>query len=82
MKSITYGEVSIQRIVEIIAENVKKGHPGEYSVIIGTDSQNFDKTKIVLVIAVLQQSKGGFFFYDITKINKIKLWGYLWNIEI
>lgn len=72
MKSITYGDVDLHKIVEIIADNVNKGHNyGEYQVIIGTDSQNFDITKIVLVIAVLQHSKGGFFFYDISKVNKI-----------
>ena len=71
MRSITYGEVSIQRIVEIIDNYVSKNPHGEYQVIVGTDSQNFDKTKIVLVIAVIEKRKGGIFFYEITRVNKI-----------
>lgn len=70
MKSITYGEVTMRQIVEIISDKVKN-NPNNYSVIIGTDSQNFDKTKIVLVIAVLEESKGGFFFYEVTNVNRI-----------
>lgn len=72
MQSFTYGTVDMDRITEIIAENVTKGHSEEYQVVIGTDSQNFDKTKIVLVIAVIQHGKGGFFFYDISKVTKIR----------
>ena len=70
MKSITYGEVTMRQIVEIISDKVKN-NPNNYSVIIGTDSQNCDKTKIVLVIAVLEESKGGFFFYEVTNVNRI-----------
>ena len=36
------------------------------SVIIGTDSQNFADTKMVSVIAVICESHGGIFFYEIT----------------
>lgn len=71
MKSFTYGEVSINDIVRIIDKQVSKNPHSEYQVIVGTDSQNFDITKIVLVIAVIEKSKGGFFFYDITKVNRI-----------
>lgn len=71
MRSITYGEVSIQRIVEIIDNYVSKNPHNEYQVIVGTDSQNFDKTKIVLVIAVIEKRKGGIFFYEITNVTKI-----------
>lgn len=71
MRSITYGEVDMPRIVEIIENYVSKCPESEYQVIVGTDSQNFDHTKIVLVIAVLQVSKGGIFFYEISHINKI-----------
>lgn len=71
MKSITYGDVTITDIVKIIDEYVSKNPHNEYQVIVGTDSQNFDITKIVLVIAVIQISKGGIFFYEISKVNKI-----------
>lgn len=71
MRSITYGDVSIKEIVKIIEKCVSNNPHSEYQVIIGTDSQNFDKTKVVLVIAVLEASKGGIFFYDITRVKKI-----------
>ena len=71
MRSITYGEVSMERIVEIIDGYVSKNPHSEYQVIVGTDSQNFDKTKIVLVIAVIEKRKGGIFFYEITNVTKI-----------
>lgn len=71
MKSITYGDVTIPDIVKIIDEYVEKNPHNEYQIIVGTDSQNFDKTKIVLVIAVIQASKGGIFFYDISRVDKI-----------
>lgn len=37
------------------------------SIIVGTDSQNFDSTKIVSVICVLAEGKGGIFFYRVSK---------------
>lgn len=71
MKSITYGDVDLDRIVQIIDDLVST-HPNDnYQIIVGTDSQNFDKTKIVVVIAVIRESKGGIFFYDITKVDRI-----------
>lgn len=71
MRSLTYGEVTIPEIVKIVEKYVSKNPNGEYQIIVGTDSQNFDHTKIVLVIAILQVSKGGIFFYEISRINKI-----------
>ena len=70
MTSPTYGEVSIDRIADIIREKVTE-KPGEYNVMIGTDSQNFDKTKMVLVIALHDVGRGGIFFYEIQRVNKI-----------
>jgi predicted RNase H-related nuclease YkuK (DUF458 family) len=71
MKSITYGDVDIKQIVNIIDELVSKNPMDEYQVVVGTDSQNFDKTKIVVVIALIRKSKGGIFFYDVTRVNRI-----------
>ena len=44
-----------------------KEHSQEISIIIGTDSQNFDETKVVSVICVLAVGHGGIFFYRITR---------------
>lgn len=71
MKSITYGDVDIKQIVNIIDELISKNPMDEYQVVVGTDSQNFDKTKIVVVIALIRKSKGGIFFYDVTRVNRI-----------
>jgi predicted RNase H-related nuclease YkuK (DUF458 family) len=71
MKSITYNEVSTDEIVEIIAKHTQKYNTDENRVIIGTDSQNFCKTKIVIVIALHTVGKGGIFFYDILNVPRI-----------
>ena len=44
-----------------------KDRSQEISIIIGTDSQNFDVTKIVSVICVLAAGHGGIFFYRISR---------------
>ena len=70
MKSHTYGNVGITDVARIIAERAAEaGH--EYNVMIGTDSQNFDDTKVVVVIALHDVGHGGIFFYDITHVRRI-----------
>lgn len=72
MKSITYGEVTLNEIAHIIADKVGNDHTGgEYNLIIGTDSQNFSDTKIVVVVALQHVGHGGVFFYDITRVRRI-----------
>jgi predicted RNase H-related nuclease YkuK (DUF458 family) len=71
MNSLTYGKVDMKRIVEIVDKMVLDNPLDEFQIVIGTDSQNFDKTKIVAVIAVIEVGKGGIFFYDVTKIGRI-----------
>lgn len=71
MKSMTFGEVTMKQIVDIIENKVNERPYSNFQVIVGTDSQNFDKTKIVLVIALIEESKGGIFFYEITNVKKI-----------
>ena len=70
MISLTHGVVSIDSIANIIRNDVKL-HPGEYRVTIGTDSQNFDETKVVVVIAVHRVGRGGYFFYDVSHVRRI-----------
>lgn len=70
MRSPTLGEVSIPKIAEVIRDRVTS-QSGEYNVMIGTDSQNFDKTKMVLVVALHHVGHGGIFFYEIQHVNKI-----------
>lgn len=72
MNSPTYGKVSLQKIVEIIRDYISKSPDSEYEITIGTDSQNFNRTKIVKVIAVHKVGGGGIFFYDIIYLPLIK----------
>lgn len=70
MISPTYGNVSLDEIVRIIQRKVESAE-GEYNLMIGTDSQNFDTTKVVVVIALHHVGRGGIFFYDITNVRRI-----------
>lgn len=70
MQSITYGEVSMAEVVRIICDKVQDDS-NEYNVVVGTDSQNFDKTKVVVVIALHEVGHGGIFFYDVFHVKRI-----------
>jgi len=70
MVSPTLGQVTLPEIAEIIRQKVSST-TGEYNVMIGTDSQNFDKTKIVVVVALHHVGHGGIFFYEISRIRRI-----------
>ena len=71
MISQTYGRVTMDQIAEILIDRAKKDPAGEYNLVIGTDSQNFDYTKVVVVIALHHVGKGGLFFYEIKKVKRI-----------
>ena len=71
-QSPTYGSVEMRDIVRIIAERVSANKGRAYNLMVGTDSQNFDKTKVVVVIALHDIGKGGIFFYQISHIPLIR----------
>lgn len=71
MNSITYGEVSFKKMCQLIKNYIEKAKDYEYRITIGTDSQNHDITKVVVVVAICRVGKGGIFFYDIKKVDKI-----------
>ena len=72
MKSITYGEVDMDKIIGIIAKYITThGLDREYELCIGTDSQNFSYTKMVMVITLHDVGHGGIFFYDVERLKKI-----------
>ena len=60
-----------QDIATVIAEQMIKSPKDTYHLTVGTDSQNFDKTKIVEVIALHRLGSGGIFFYRIDYMRKI-----------
>ena len=72
MHSITYGNVDMDQIAKILCERVSKSPNEPHDILIGTDSQNFDKTKVVEVIAYHDVGHGGIFFYEITKVKLIR----------
>ncbi len=63
--------VDNKQIIEIITNYILADLDASYEFTVGTDSQNFDRTKMVEVIAVHRIGKGGIFFYNIDFIRKI-----------
>ena len=72
-KSNTYGNVKLEEIPSKICEYMAKmkHYDIPLQIVVGTDSQNFSKTKIVSVIAVTCEGHGGIFFYEISNIKRI-----------
>lgn len=72
MKSITYGEVSIEKIRTILEDKLIKNEGLSLSITVGTDSQSFcEYTKMVGVVAICFERKGGIFFYDCEYVRPI-----------
>ena len=63
-------EIDFAKIPDAIKEYYSRniGFTSDISILIGTDSQNFDITKCVSVICVVAKGRGGIFFYEISKI--------------
>lgn len=74
-RSETYGELEIEKIPEKILDFYERskqwGNDSAFQLVVGTDSQNFNDTKMVTVIAVYKEGHGGIFFYDVDHINRI-----------
>lgn len=71
MYSPTYGKVSYDRMVQIIKDFINKSPHSNYKISVGTDTQNFDYTKTVVVVAIHREGSGGIFFYDIKNVKRI-----------
>ena len=67
--SPTYGRMGIENVPDRILDFYQKNrhYDSPIQIIIGTDSQNFDYTKIVSVIAVICEGHGGIFFYEVSR---------------
>lgn len=68
-RSPTYGKMGIGQIPDRILAFYRdhRKYDAPVSIIIGTDSQNFDQTKMVSVVAVVCEGHGGIFFYEVTR---------------
>lgn len=72
MRSPTYGYMNLDQIINRVIEYIKEDKDAVYEIVIGTDSQNFDRTKIVLALVVRKVGKGGIFFHQTTYLNLIR----------
>ena len=72
-QSETYGKIELKDIPEKILEfyNKNKKISGTFQIVVGTDSQNFNDTKMVTVIAAYKEGHGGIFFYEIDRVDRI-----------
>ena len=70
--SPTYGKVDEVFVKNFLVKTIKCSENHNYKVIVGTDSQNFHKTKMVLVVCLIDEGRGGRFFYNIEWLPKIK----------
>ena len=64
-------KVSLREIAEIIAQYIAAEPQFQYAITVGTDSQNYDHTKMAEVVAVHRIGRGGIFFYRISHVKKI-----------
>ena len=72
-QSETYGKVNIDQIPEKLLAFYDKNRntEGVFQIVVGTDSQNFNDTKMVTVIAAYKEGHGGIFFYEVDRIDRI-----------
>lgn len=70
--SPTYGRLTLEQISQIIVKEIILHPDDKFEILVGSDSQNTYFTKMVTVIAVHNVGHGGFYFYHISKYNKIK----------
>lgn len=57
-----------------LADRIGSDPSASYELTIGTDSQNFDDTKMVEAVVLRQVGAGGIFFYRVDRVRRI---GYL-----
>ena len=63
--------MSVPDIAKKIFEFIMSDKTNSYEITVGTDSQNFDRTKMVEVIAVHRKGRGGTYFYNIEFVRRI-----------
>ena len=72
MISPTHGNLEISEVAKLIRDFILEEPDTQYAIYIGSDSQNTYYTKMVTVIAVHRLGRGGRYFYEISKYDKIK----------
>ena len=72
MISPTLGQIELSEVARLVKEFIEEEPDHEYAIYIGSDSQNSYYTKMVTVIAVHRLGRGGKYFYEVSKYDKIK----------
>ena len=72
MISPTYGELTMRQTALSIKNFIELDPDSQYAIYIGSDSQNTYYTKMVTVIAVHKVGRGGQYFYEVSKYDKIR----------
>lgn len=72
--SQTYGKLELNQIPDCILDyyNKMKSFECPIHIIVGTDSQNFSDTKMVIAIAVTCEGHGGIYFSEVTRKPRIQ----------
>lgn len=70
-QSKTYGQVDLRQIVQIIKNKMLENPETPFVLAVGSDSQNTYDTKLVQVIVLHQVGTGGFYFYRVSRLNRI-----------
>lgn len=73
MISPSYGKIEIKDVPKLLLEYYEKNkhYDSGYEITIGTDSQNFSDTKVVVVIAMRCIGHGGIYAYDVLRVDRI-----------
>lgn len=71
--SPTYGNVEYRKMVEIMRQfyDAHKNYSDYFNVIVGTDSQNFNDTKMVSAVVMQCPGHGGIYFYKVEHYPRI-----------
>ena len=72
MISPTLGHIELPEVACMIRDFIAEEPDREYAIYVGSDSQNSYYTKMVTVVAVHKLGRGGKYFYEISKYDKIK----------
>jgi len=70
--SPTFGKISFKDVLDNIINYMNENADDEYNIAVGTDSQNTNKTKVVVVICIHRKGKGGRYFYYSESVKKLK----------
>lgn len=71
-RSPTFGVCNIDRMIDIILHKIRNRPDSEWTVAIGTDSQNKGNiTRICSAIIVIEKGKGGSYFYSKNIVPRI-----------